>query len=72
MVINLFDAQTAGMTPADIQGNSTAIRAAMEAEINNQGPTHVSKHCANPAVLSVIDVSVVPFNDNNWRLSPPR
>ena len=68
VVINLFDAQTAGMTPADIQANSTAIRAAMEAEINNQGPTHVSKHCANPAVLSVIDVSVVPFNDNNWPL----
>ena len=67
-VINVFVAQTAGMTPADIQANATAIRAAMEAEVNNQGPTHVSKHCANPAVLSVIDVSAVPFNVNNWPL----
>ena len=67
-VINVFVAQTAGMTPADIQANAAAIRAAMEAEINNQGPTHVSHHCADPAVLSVIDVSAAPFNVNNGPL----
>ena len=63
-VINVFVAQTAGMTPADIQANATAIRAAMEAEVNNQGPKHVSKHCEDPAVISVIDVDAVPFINN--------
>ena len=64
-VINVFVAQTQGMTPQQIQQNSANIRAAMEQEINNQGPQNVSRHCADPNQVSVVDVSAAPFNANN-------
>jgi hypothetical protein len=67
-VINVFVAQTQQMTIAQINQNRAAIEAAMVQEINNQGPTHVSNHCANPNQLCVVDVSAAAFNPNNGPL----
>jgi hypothetical protein len=64
-VINVFAAQTQGMTPQQIQQNAVNVRAAMEQEVNNQGPPNVSRHCADPNQVSVVDVSAAPFNANN-------
>jgi hypothetical protein len=64
-VINVFVAQTQGMTRAQILQNAANIQAAMVQEINNQGPQNVSRHCANPNQVSVVDVSAAPFNANN-------
>jgi len=55
-VIQVYVNQTTGMTPAEINANAMAIRGAMEAEINNQGPSRVSNHCGDPATMSVVDV----------------
>ena len=56
-VINRFTADTQGMPPQQIQQNSTTIRAAMEAEINAQGPQNVLKHTADPAKVTVVDAA---------------
>ena len=40
----------------------------MEQEIINQGPSNVSKHCADPATMNVVDISANSFNDNNGPL----
>jgi len=56
-VIQVYVNQTAGMTPEEIGANAMAIRGAMEAEINNQGPNRVSNHCGDPATTSVVDVA---------------
>lgn len=67
-VINVFSAQTQGMTLNQINQHQTGIRAAMEQEINNQGPSSVSRHCADPAQLTVIDVGAGAFNATNGPL----
>jgi hypothetical protein len=64
-VINEFVNQAAGLALAQVQANAAAIEAAMVAEIFNQGPSNVSRHCADPNVRSVVDVSAAPFNANN-------
>jgi hypothetical protein len=64
-VINVFVAQTQGMTPQQIQQNAANIRAAMLQEIINQGPPNVSRHCADPNQVCVVDVFAPPFNVNN-------
>ena len=64
-VINRFVTETAGMTPAQIQANAPAIRTAMEAEINTQGCPNVSRHCADPTLISVVDVGAAAFTANN-------
>ncbi len=64
-VINVYVNMTAGMTTAQIQANATTIRAAMEAEINAQGPSNVSHHCADPATRCVVDFSYDIFNASN-------
>jgi hypothetical protein len=57
-VIQVYADQTAEMTPEQIGENAMTIRAAMEAEIDNQGPTRVSLHCGDPATMSIADVAV--------------
>ena len=37
--------------------NATQIKAAMEKEIMKIGPGKVSRHCADPAVLNVVDIA---------------
>ncbi len=64
-VIRVYIDMTAGMTNAEIRANAASIRAAMEAEINRQGPTNVSKHCADPATRCVVDFSYDIFNSSN-------
>ena len=49
------------MTLGQAQANSAAIQAAMTAEINAQGPSNVSKHCADPNTISVADVPMSSF-----------
>lgn len=67
-VIQVYVDETAGMTPAQITANAATIQAAMVDEINAQGPENVSKHCADPAVRSVVDVSYGSFNTTNRTL----
>jgi hypothetical protein len=67
-VINVYVAQTQGMTRQQIQQNAATIRAAMETEINNQGPANVSRHCGDPTVRSVVDVGYSAFNSQNGPL----
>jgi hypothetical protein len=64
-VIQVYVDETAGMTPAQIDTNAAAIQAAMVAEINAQGPENVSRHCGDPAVRTVVDVSYGSFNTTN-------
>jgi hypothetical protein len=64
-VINVFVQQTNGMSYPQIIQNGTTIRAAMEQEINNQGPGNVSRHCADPTQRNVVDVGSGVFNANN-------
>lgn len=55
-VVNVFVAYTQGMDVRQIVDNRISILAAMEREILAQGPCNVSMHCADPAVLNVLDV----------------
>lgn len=64
-VIQVYIQETAGMTAAQIRANAIPIRAAMEAEINAQGPENVSRHCGDPAVRTVVDISYNSFNATN-------
>lgn len=64
-VIRVYINATAGMTTAQIRAAAGTIRAAMEAEINAQGPENVSRHCGDPAVRTVIDVGYSSFNATN-------
>ena len=59
-VVQVYINMTANMTRAQIVAAAGAIRAAMEAEINAQGPSNVSHHCADPAVRCVVDVAYGP------------
>ncbi|WP_157641233.1 hypothetical protein [Longispora albida] len=63
-VVNRFTAATAGMTLAQINQNAATVQAAMVNEINAQGPSNVSRHCADPAVRNVVDVGMAAFNGN--------
>lgn len=67
-VINVFAQQTQGMTLAQVNANAAAIQAAMVAEINHQGPQNVSRHCADPTVVNVIDIGSGVFNTHNGPL----
>jgi uncharacterized protein (TIGR03000 family) len=67
-VIQVFVNMTQGQTQQQIVANQVAIRQAMEQEIMNQGPPNVSKHCADPAKLNVIDISAAAFNASNTKL----
>lgn len=64
-VVNRFVNETNGLTLAQINAASAGIQAAMVDEINAQGPSNVSRHCANPADVSVVDVGASAFNVNN-------
>jgi len=57
-VIAVFETMSAGKTREEVLAVATAtkIKAAMLAEINNQGPSNVSKHCADPSIRCVVDV----------------
>ena len=55
-VILAFQAAVAGLTREQIIASSAAIQATMVNEINNQGPSNVSRHCADPGTLCVVDV----------------
>ena len=68
MVINVFVQMTQGLTRQQILQNQTVIRAAMEQEINNQGPQNVSRHCGDPAQRNVVDIGASVFNANNIQL----
>jgi hypothetical protein len=65
---NVFVAQTQGMTLQQINQNRATIEAAMVQEINNQGPSNVSRHCADPNQRCVVDVGSTAFNANNGPL----
>jgi hypothetical protein len=67
-VINVFTALTGNMTPAQINADAATIQAAMVAEIDRQGPSNVSRHCADPTVVSVVDVGGASFNGSNGPL----
>ena len=64
-VINIFIAETNNLTYDEIIQGSLIIRAKMEKEINVQGPPLVSRHCADPATISVIDIWRSGFNSQN-------
>ncbi|HZG52497.1 MAG TPA: hypothetical protein VEZ40_10210 [Pyrinomonadaceae bacterium] len=42
---------------------SDQIKAAMEARIRSLGPANVSHHCADPAILNVVDISPSSLSD---------
>jgi hypothetical protein len=60
-VIDVFVAETAGLSRAEIRAQRAAIEASMVAEINAQGPSNVSHHCADPSVLQVLDLAPSSF-----------
>jgi hypothetical protein len=64
-VINTFANAVQGMTREQIIAQSAQIQAAMVAEINNQGCGNVTRHCADPTTLSVVDVGASVFNNSN-------
>lgn len=67
-VIDTFVAQTAGMDRATIVANSAAIRQAMVDTMNRIGPQTVSRHVANPADISVVDLGYSSFTGGNGPL----
>lgn len=67
-VVQVYIAQTAGKTRAQIEASADAIRAAMAAEIIAQGPERVSRHCGDPAVRTVVDMPSAQFNGTNGTL----
>jgi hypothetical protein len=67
-VIDVFVAEIADLTAAEILADATAIKTTMEGEIDAQGPTSVSKHCSDPALISVVDVGAAAFSATNGLL----
>jgi len=67
-VVRVYIRETDGLTTVQIRERAAAIRAAMEAEINAQGPENVSNHCGDPAVRTVVDISYNSFNSSNRSL----
>lgn len=61
-VIRVFESRTQGMTLSQAQANAASIRAAMVTEINAQGPSNVSRHCADPSTISVVDIPMSSFS----------
>ena len=55
-VIRVYEAQVAGLSEAQILAQSANILAAMVAQINVEGCANVSRHCSDPAVMSVVDI----------------
>ena len=54
-----------------INANQGVLRQQMTDKIIELGPSTVSRHCADPAVVSTVDLSVNPFNATNVSLYPP-
>jgi hypothetical protein len=54
-----------------INDNQALIRQQMSAKITELGPSTVSRHCADPDVVSAVDLSVASFNGTNALLYPP-
>jgi hypothetical protein len=67
-VVNVFATQTNGQTRAQAVANRAAVEQAMIDEINNQGPSNVSRHCGDSNVLNVIDIGAGAFNATNGPL----
>jgi hypothetical protein len=67
-VIDVFVAQTRGMMRNEIIQNRAAIQTAMIQEINAQDCINVSRHCADPKKINVIDLGSGVFNANNGPL----
>lgn len=57
-VIQVFVAQSQGLTLDQVIAKQTDIEAALAAEITHQGPAKVSTQCSDPAQASVADVRV--------------
>ena len=64
-VIQRYIDETDGLTAQEIRDQAATIQAEMVEEINEQGPENVSRHCGDPAVRTVVDVSYNSFNANN-------
>jgi hypothetical protein len=64
-VIQVYVDETVGLTNAQILANAASIKSKMEAKINALGPQSVSKHCGDPSKLSVVDLALSAFNNNN-------
>lgn len=60
-VVRVFETRTQGMTLDQAQAGSAAIQATMVDEINARGPSNVSRHCADPSTISVVDVPLSNF-----------
>lgn len=67
-VVQVFAAAAAGLTRQQILAQGDTIKQAMVTKINELGPSTVSKHCADPAVLSVVDVGAGAFTAANKAL----
>ena len=55
-VVMVFANMVAGMTREQITASSPSIKAAMVVEIEKQGKSNVSRHCADPSEWCVVDV----------------
>lgn len=66
--IDVFQQQIKDLTYQEIIGNKLSIRAAMEQEIVNRGPTNVSNHCADPTQINAVDIGAASFNTYNAQL----
>ncbi|HEX5541152.1 MAG TPA: hypothetical protein VFX60_06260 [Micromonospora sp.] len=67
-VIDVFVAKTKGLTRDQILADAATIRSRMEGKINDVGPQKVSRHCADPNVVNVADISAGAFNSKNDKL----
>jgi hypothetical protein len=67
-VINVFVAETTGLTRDQIIANSAAIRAAMSADITANIQAWQGGHLADPNVRVVVDVGAAVFNAQNGPL----
>ena len=67
-VIQVCATAAEGKTREQILAEATTLKQSMEDIINELGPSNVSKHCADPSVLSVIDVAASSFNSGNINL----
>jgi hypothetical protein len=63
-VISVFEHAVEGLTRPQILVMSAAIQDEMEAEIKFQGAINVTRHAADPAKISVVDVSAGQFIGN--------
>lgn len=61
-VIDVWVAETDGLTRSEIRANRASIESAMVAKINELGPSNVSHHCGDPNVLQVLDLAPSSFS----------